>query len=101
MNDLLRGRIINRLRVGFLGVLPEYQHTGVAAALYLEHFNTAARSRQKTGEASFILYVRVQAPTALEALIREIRRRAKATTTTTVVLQTFYEERPHPLPRDG
>jgi Lrp/AsnC family leucine-responsive transcriptional regulator len=52
------------------------------------------------GEASFILYVRVAAPTALEALIREIRRRAKATTTTTVVLQTFYEQRPHPLPSD-
>ncbi|HEY3737212.1 MAG TPA: Lrp/AsnC family transcriptional regulator [Jatrophihabitans sp.] len=50
------------------------------------------------GEASFVLYVRVAAPTDLEELIREIRRRAKATTTTTVVLQTFYEQRPHPLP---
>lgn len=49
------------------------------------------------GEASFVLYVRVAGPTDLEELIREIRRRAKATTTTTVVLQTFYEERPHPL----
>jgi len=51
------------------------------------------------GEASFMLYVRVPGPTALEELIREIRRRAKATTRTTVVLQTFYEERPH-APRD-
>ena len=25
-------KLIDRLRVGFLGVLPEYQHTGVAAA---------------------------------------------------------------------
>jgi len=47
------------------------------------------------GEASFMLYVRVGGPTALEELIREIRRRAKAGTRTTVVLQTFYEERPH------
>lgn len=47
------------------------------------------------GEASFMLYVRVTGPTALEELIREIRRRAKATTRTTVVLQTFYEERAH------
>ena len=38
---LMRGRIIDRVRVGFLGVLPEYQHTGVAAALYLEHFDMA------------------------------------------------------------
>jgi GNAT superfamily N-acetyltransferase len=65
---LLRGRIINRLRVGFLGVLPEYQHTGVAAALYLEHFNTAARSRQKTGEASFILEVNTSMNRGLEAM---------------------------------
>ena len=32
---LSRGRIIDRVRIGFLGVLPEYQHTGVAAALYM------------------------------------------------------------------
>ena len=36
-----RNRIIDRLRVGFLGVLPEYEHTGVAAALYLDHFDVA------------------------------------------------------------
>jgi len=52
------------------------------------------------GEASFILYVRVASPSALEELIREIRRRTKATTRTTVVLQTFYEERRHPLQDD-
>ena len=45
---LNRDRIIDRVRVGFLGVLPEYQHTGVAAALYLEHFDAAsADARQK------------------------------------------------------
>ena len=41
---LNRGRIIDRVRIGFLGVLPEYQHTGVAAALYIEHFETADRT---------------------------------------------------------
>jgi Lrp/AsnC family leucine-responsive transcriptional regulator len=50
------------------------------------------------GEDSFVLYVRVGTPTALEALIREIRRRANVSTRTTVVLQTFFEGRPHPLP---
>ncbi|MCW2494408.1 Lrp/AsnC family transcriptional regulator [Jatrophihabitans sp.] len=43
------------------------------------------------GEASFILFVRVASPTTLEALIREIRRRANVSTQTTVVLQTFFE----------
>jgi Lrp/AsnC family leucine-responsive transcriptional regulator len=43
------------------------------------------------GEASVILFVRTASPTALEALIREIRRRANVSTQTTVVLQTFFE----------
>ena len=48
-------KIIDRLRVGFLGVKPEYQHTGVAAALYMEHFDTAARTHRRYGEAGWIL----------------------------------------------
>ena len=49
------------------------------------------------GEDSFVLFVRVASPTALEALIREIRRRANVSTRTTVVLQTFFEGRSHPV----
>jgi hypothetical protein len=59
---------VNRVRVGFLGVLPEYHHTGVAAALYLEHFDTAARSRQSRGEASFILEIKTAMNRGLEAM---------------------------------
>jgi len=65
---LNRGRIIDRVRIGFLGVLPEYQHTGVAAALYLEHFDTAERTRQKAGEASFILEINSAMNRGLEAM---------------------------------
>lgn len=49
------------------------------------------------GEDSFVLFVRVASPRALEELIREIRRRANVSTRTTVVLQTFFERRAHPL----
>jgi Lrp/AsnC family transcriptional regulator, leucine-responsive regulatory protein len=49
------------------------------------------------GEDSFVLFVRVASPKALEALIREIRKRANVSTRTTVVLQTFYEGRAHPV----
>lgn len=52
---LRRKRIVNRCRVGFLGVKPEYQHTGVAAALYVEHFEQASRTRVKWGEMGWIL----------------------------------------------
>jgi GNAT superfamily N-acetyltransferase len=52
---LRRRRIMDRVRVGFLGVKPEYQHTGVAAALYIEHFDMAAATRQTWGEMGWIL----------------------------------------------
>jgi GNAT superfamily N-acetyltransferase len=46
---------IDRVRVGFLGVKPEYQHTGVAAAFYVEHFEMATRKPQDGGEMGWIL----------------------------------------------
>ena len=48
------------------------------------------------GDDSYVLFVRVATPTALEQLIREIRRRANVSTRTTVVLQTFFEHRAAP-----
>lgn len=51
------------------------------------------------GEDSYVLFVRVASPTALEALIREIRRRANVSTRTTVVLQTFFERPAAPRER--
>jgi len=50
------------------------------------------------GEDSFVLFVRVGGPTALEMLIREIRRRTNTSTRTTVVLQTFFDRGPRPAP---
>lgn len=48
------------------------------------------------GEDSFVLFVRVATPSALEELIREIRRRTNTSTRTTVVLQTFFDRGPQP-----
>jgi hypothetical protein len=52
---LRRRKIIDRVRVGFLGVKPEYQHAGVAAGLYIEHFDMADATPQKWGEMGWIL----------------------------------------------
>jgi len=52
------------------------------------------------GDDAYVLFVRVASPTALEALIREIRKRAHVSTRTTVVLQTFFERRPA-IPVEG
>jgi GNAT superfamily N-acetyltransferase len=46
---------IDRVRVGFLGVKPEYQHTGIAAAMYAEHYRFAAIKPQGGGEMGWIL----------------------------------------------
>ena len=46
---LRKGRIIDRVRVGFLGVKPEYQHTGAAAQFYVEHFDMATQTPPDLG----------------------------------------------------
>jgi len=69
---LNRNRICDQVRVGFLGVKPEYQHTGVAASLYVEHFDTAARARQKHGEAGWILETNEAMNRGLEAMSARI-----------------------------
>lgn len=72
---LNRWRIIDRVRVGFLGVRPEEQHTGVAAALYVEHFNTAAKTPLKRGEAGWILETNEAMNRGLEAMDGKIVKR--------------------------
>jgi len=63
-----KSRIMDRVRVGFLGVKPEYQHTGVAAKLYVEHFNAAAERPQKGGEMGWILETNTAMNRGMEAM---------------------------------
>jgi hypothetical protein len=73
---LNRKRIINRLRVGYLGVLPAYEQTGAAAALYMEQFDTAARtSVDWWGEAGWILETNRGMIRGLEAMGGRIVKR--------------------------
>jgi GNAT superfamily N-acetyltransferase len=65
---LRRRRAIDRIRVGFLGVKPAYQHTGVAARLYVEHFNAAAATPQSGGEMGWILETNTAMNRAMEAM---------------------------------
>jgi Lrp/AsnC family leucine-responsive transcriptional regulator len=46
------------------------------------------------GEESYILKVRVRAPSELETLLARIRAEANVATRTTIVLSTPYEQRP-------
>ena len=72
---LRRAQTMDRVRVGFLGVAPAYQHTGVAAALYVEHFDTATRVRQKWGEMGWILETNRNMNRAMEAMGGRVVRR--------------------------
>jgi hypothetical protein len=56
LHYLRRNKTIDKVRVGFLGVKPKFQHTGAAAALYVEHFDTSAvHPLIKSGEMGWIL----------------------------------------------
>ena len=72
---LRRSRIIDRVRVGFLGVKPEYQHTGVAAKMYVEHFDMASVTPQKWGEMGWILETNRNMNRAMEAMGGRVVRR--------------------------
>lgn len=60
----------------------------------LEHMPEIEACHSIAGNASYMLFVRVAAPRALEKLVGEIRLAANVSTRTTVVLQTYYENRP-------
>jgi GNAT superfamily N-acetyltransferase len=75
LHFLRRNKTTDRLRVGFLGVKPEHQHTGVAALLYVEHFEAAARTRLKHGEAGFILETNKAMNAGLEAMNGRVVKR--------------------------
>ena len=79
--------MIDRVRVGFLGVKPEYQHTGVAAQLYVEHFDMAARPPQKGGEMGWILETNTAMNRGMEAMGGTIVKKYR-------VYERLFEARP-------
>ena len=70
-----QGQDHDRVRVGFLGVKPEYQHTGVAAKLYQKHFDAAEQRPQKGGEMGWILETNKPMNRGMEAMGGKIVKR--------------------------
>jgi hypothetical protein len=58
-----------------LGVKPEYQHTGVAAKFYVEHFDEAERNIVKSGEMGWILEANTAMNRGMEAMGARIVKR--------------------------
>jgi GNAT superfamily N-acetyltransferase len=65
---LRRKRYIDRLRVFALGVKHEYQHLGVAAALYERHIETAAAVGPRGGHMGWILETNEAMNRAMEGM---------------------------------
>jgi GNAT superfamily N-acetyltransferase len=72
---LRKGRIMTRIRIGFLGVKPAYQHTGVAARLYVYHFDMAERRPQTSGHCGWILETNEPMNRAMEAMGSHVVKR--------------------------
>ncbi len=75
LNALRLKNKVDAVRVFALGVKPEYQHTGVAAALYARHFDMAEATPQKGGEMGWILEVNKPMNKAMEGMGGKIVKR--------------------------
>jgi GNAT superfamily N-acetyltransferase len=65
---LLAKRRIDHVRVFALGVKPEYQHTGIAAAFYIRHLEEASPDAVWGGETGWILEVNEPMNRAMEGM---------------------------------
>jgi len=68
-------RKIDSVRVFALGVKREWQHTGVAAKFYVEHFNSASSTPQTWGEMGWILESNTAMNRGMEAMSGRIVKR--------------------------
>ena len=78
----------------FVSITPLDQAQADDAPAKLVHLDAIEACYSVAGVESYLLKVRVASPEALEALLRDIRTTANVATRTTVVLSTFYEDRP-------
>lgn len=91
---LLDAEAVGRSLSAFIEITPLDPSQPDNAPELLEHLTAIEACHSIAGDASYILFVRVATPRDLESLIRDIRLAASVSTRTTVVLQTFYENRP-------
>ncbi len=72
---LLGGRKIDRVRVFALGVLPEYQHMGAAAALYAAHLDASNATGIPAAETGWILETNEPMNRAMEGMGSHVIKR--------------------------
>jgi ribosomal protein S18 acetylase RimI-like enzyme len=65
---LRKRRHMTSIRIGWLGVKPAYQHTGIAAKLFVEHFETAVRTGVPDGHTGWTLEDNAAINAGMEAM---------------------------------
>lgn len=91
---VLDAEAVGRPLSAFVEITPLDPAQPDTAPELLEHLDAIEACHSIAGDASYMLFVRVPTPRALEELIRDIRAAAAVNTRTTIVLQTYYENRP-------
>ena len=97
---ILDPEAVGRPLAAFIEITPLDPAQPDNAPELLAHLAAIEACHSIAGDASYMLFVRVGTPRDLEELIRDIRQAASVNTRTTIVLQTFFENRAIALPED-
>jgi Lrp/AsnC family leucine-responsive transcriptional regulator len=84
---------LGHLLSAFVAITPLDPSQPDDAPARLEHIAEIESCHSVAGEDSYILLVRVESPRALEDLLQRIRTAANVRTRSTIILQTFYDDR--------
>lgn len=84
---------VGQLLSAFVAITPLDLSQPDDAPARLQHIEAIESCHSVAGEESYILLVRVESPRALENLLQQIRTTANVRTRSTIILQTFYDDR--------
>jgi Lrp/AsnC family leucine-responsive transcriptional regulator len=89
--------LLGHMLSAFVAITPLDPSQPDDAPARIEHIKAIESCHSVAGEESYVLLVRVASPRALEDVLQQIRTAANVRTRSTIILQTFYEER-HSIP---
>jgi Lrp/AsnC family leucine-responsive transcriptional regulator len=84
---------VGHLLSAFVAITPLDPAQPDDAPARLQHIEAIESCHSVAGEESYVLLVRVESPRALEDLLQRIRTAANVRTRSTIILQTFYDDR--------
>jgi Lrp/AsnC family transcriptional regulator, leucine-responsive regulatory protein len=84
---------VGNMLSAFVSITPIDPSQPDDAPARLEHIDAIESCHSVAGDESYVLLVRVRSARALEDLLQQIRTAANVRTRSTIILQTFYEDR--------